>query len=714
MAENIMTAGYNAALSLLSKGWVVIPVHGVDESGRCTCGRYPCGDDNRNAGKHPVHGGWQKSYLPSPSDAYTIWIEDGPLWNVGVLTGAPSGFFALDIDPKNGGDEQLAKLIAQHGELPRTYTVRTGSGGRHYYFRLPDWDVRNSNGRITDGIDVRGTGGQVIAAGSTSGIGGYVVEEDAEIVEAPAWLLEMIPKGGSSQAVVVIEDLPAQLDLDPETASRVQRYAETVINNAVSKYVHAPSGSGNEQLFTSACKVLEIVQSPWNVFTTRDALNALEAGRKQRIALSTSGGGQAAEEFSKTFASAQRCVVGQGHPMPEDRTAGVLFDHPLLARPEVGDTPGKAEAVAEPAVDEVTLMLGKMLTVSKLKTLPKPQHLVQGLLDLDSESWLIAEPGGFKSFIAIDIAAHVASGRPWRGRLTRQGAVVYMAAEGVKGISLRVEAWEKTYGEIGDHLYVYPEPVQVADASNWAYFVRACTVIKPALIVLDTQARISLGLDENSASDIGHLIEAVRRLKAATGACVLVIHHVGRNGHGARGSSALDAAQDTEIRVKRPEARAKRELLTCTLCLDKQKDGSESGEIPLQMQVVQLGLNPETGKPYSSLAVKAYDPFIGVERPEGSWKADLSDNCKAILAAMQEHLETDREGREVGVSVAELTRRIAARATEGIGKRLADTSIRYGLVTLCKTGTVESGWLAYRGGTERSPLYYLSDPEAGD
>ena len=82
-----------------------------------------------------------------------------------MATGEVSGFIAVDIDPRHGGDESIAEWQAENGELPPTWTVETGGGGAHYYFKWPGQRIRNG-ADVLPGVDLRGDGGYVIAAGS--------------------------------------------------------------------------------------------------------------------------------------------------------------------------------------------------------------------------------------------------------------------------------------------------------------------------------------------------------------------------------------------------------------------------------------------------------------------------------------------------------------------------------------------------------------------
>lgn len=122
------------------------------------------------------------------------WWQDNPDALIGVPTGAPSGFWVLDIDvPPEHEDGRiwLAEMEAIHDTLPPTRMARTASGGVHYYWRHVA-GVRNS-AAIAPGVDTRGDGGFVCVPGSVLEDGTfYEWINDLPIADAPDWLLPLV------------------------------------------------------------------------------------------------------------------------------------------------------------------------------------------------------------------------------------------------------------------------------------------------------------------------------------------------------------------------------------------------------------------------------------------------------------------------------------------------------------------------------------------
>jgi hypothetical protein len=120
----------------------------------------------------------------------------GEYGEVGILTGAESKIWVLDIDVKPGvnGFVGLLNVLRQHGteELPRTFTVQSWLGaGRNYYFRWPDDGrvVGNSVSKVAPGVDSRGWHGYVRAPVSV-----YRILDPTAPVPAPDWLVDLVVK----------------------------------------------------------------------------------------------------------------------------------------------------------------------------------------------------------------------------------------------------------------------------------------------------------------------------------------------------------------------------------------------------------------------------------------------------------------------------------------------------------------------------------------
>jgi len=88
------------------------------------------------------------------------WWSKWPNANIGIPTGIK--FWALDIDPRHGGDESLRLLVYEHGALTDTIQQMTGGGGRQYLYDLPDQQKIGCLTAVWDGIDIRGEGGYIV------------------------------------------------------------------------------------------------------------------------------------------------------------------------------------------------------------------------------------------------------------------------------------------------------------------------------------------------------------------------------------------------------------------------------------------------------------------------------------------------------------------------------------------------------------------------
>jgi hypothetical protein len=335
------------------------------------------------------------------------------------------------------------------------------------------------------------------------------------------------------------------------------------------------------------------------------------------------------EEFAFNVLSAALSKTKYDPEHPASRWTADKF-HDVIAGVN-GRAPADWEARRKPAsvdevipeLDAVDLLIAEMRKPADIIKQDPPVPLVKGLLNLDSESWIIGEPGSKKSFVATDIAAHVAAGMPWQGLKVHQGGVVMIVAEGGGGLGPRLSAWEMQHGRsMSDRIDILTRPVQAARLEDWAVLREACRRLGPALVVIDTQARVTVGLEENSAKEMGIYVEAVRSIREATGACVLTVHHTGRRGGDARGSSAIDGAQHTELKVEAKDS------LSGQLVSEKQKDMALSPDLQLRFVVHTVGVD-EDGEPITSLALRG--PLSAIERAQGAQVAPTAQEAASAV-----------------------------------------------------------------------------------
>lgn len=204
--------------------------------------------------------------------------------------------------------------------------------------------------------------------------------------------------------------------------------------------------------------------------------------------------------------------------------------------------------------------------------IPPPDPLLGGVLNRDSLALLYGAPGGGKSLIALDWAMHLVTGSWWHGAEVEPGNALYVLAEGVRGTGPRVKAWKehnRYSDDVPNGLVWLPMPIDLREPSWVGPLAYIAAELKPALVVIDTLNRCAPGTDEGPA-DMGKIIQAADLIRRMTGACVLIVHHSGKDqAAGARGHSSLLGAVDTEMELKNGGDGI------LTLKITKQKDGSD-------------------------------------------------------------------------------------------------------------------------------------------
>ena len=232
----------------------------------------------------------------------------------------------------------------------------------------------------------------------------------------------------------------------------------------------------------------------------------------------------------------------------------------------------------------------RLYSTTELLRLPPPTWLIDDALPAGGLVGLYGAPGSAKTFVAIDFAMSVATGRPWQGKPVKRGSVLYIAAEGGAGIAKRAQAWLSEHGATSRETLVMwlTEAIQVNNDTDGVNHLLArieeVAYAAPSLIIIDTLARCFDG-DENQQEDMGRFIAGVDRVRKEMDSTVIIVHHTRLGADRERGSTAFRGAADTMIHVQRPD---KHEPIV--LSCDKQKDAEEFEDLAVQLKVVPVTL----------------------------------------------------------------------------------------------------------------------------
>lgn len=361
------------------KGWKPIPIH-VMINGWCSCGKRPCGDvgegdarvtAGKNAGKHPVQSSWNQpsAWCDNEARIRQFWgAVNGIPYSVGIVCGTPSGVWVLDVDPRNGGMESLDKLEQDnHDVLPPTLTLTSGSGGRHFYFRMPE-GKRLKKGPLHKsypGIDVQADGAQVVAHPSAHASGGryeWDVPADTPVADAPDWLLDMIDGDRGAPGAGIGG---AALDLDKLMQAGVpEGQRNDVLHKVACSYARKlGTASEHEKLMVFAAveafnaefvkpplereELMKVAKSAVDFIARNPGMPGLNDDVVKWIEARQSGG--VAPAVKAAVEPARDSMVGQ--PLPEKPANLVSETQPAVAAPDAGSVEEYGDAGAERDVD---------------------------------------------------------------------------------------------------------------------------------------------------------------------------------------------------------------------------------------------------------------------------------------------------------------------------------------------------------------------------
>lgn len=253
-----------------------------------------------------------------------------------------------------------------------------------------------------------------------------------------------------------------------------------------------------------------------------------------------------------------------GHLPTEERQRLDLY--PLFAPP---DQHKQIESFLASCPAPAGVPIFHPLTFVDLLGRPPKEWLLEEVFGAGDIGMIYGPPGSGKTFIVIDLCMAACLGRLWAMRFTvaRPLAIAYCAGEGLGGLPQRFAAAAQHHGiedlanftffESAPQLFTPERDAGSATAETIGRFVREWQqrqqngqASELDLLIVDTLHSATAGADENSAQDMGQVLQAVKAASKALGCAVLLVHHTNKAGTGERGSSAMRGALDFMIEVK--------------------------------------------------------------------------------------------------------------------------------------------------------------------
>ena len=212
---------------------------------------------------------------------------------------------------------------------------------------------------------------------------------------------------------------------------------------------------------------------------------------------------------------------------------------------------------------------------------------------------IYGDPACGKTTIATDIGCAIATATQWRGIQSKQGSILYVAAEDYYGARLRTEAWfeRNNLSCNTDAIAMLDVPIVLAEEMDVNELIDQINAmpVKPAVITIDTLA-LSMGkYSENN--DMQLFCNGATKIKNRTGLTVIIIHHCGHGDKGrSRGGSQLPANADVIYQVERKDD-------ICTMRCQKMKNGIEPANLSWAMETEYTQWVDEDSKPITSVVL---------------------------------------------------------------------------------------------------------------
>ena len=229
--------------------------------------------------------------------------------------------------------------------------------------------------------------------------------------------------------------------------------------------------------------------------------------------------------------------------------------------------------------------------IHELENLPKINWLIKDILIDGGIATIYGESGSTKSFLAIDLAMHLAIGSEWFGLEVNRGIpIIYTALEGFRGVVKRIKGWCKKNDISPSNIFIDHDSLLLGEQGSVESFINyyKANNFHRGMIIIDTFNMACPNIEENSAKEMSGVITKAKLIAEKLNSTVLIIHHSGKDeSRGMRGSSSLKASMDTIIYVKQDSNG------NCEWSLEKSKDSECGVRYGYRLETIEVEMNGE-------------------------------------------------------------------------------------------------------------------------
>ena len=481
-------------------------------------------------GKRPVSKKWNTSKGLTLKAAKAR-LEAGH--NVGIQP--PEGWAVIDFDPRNTDDAERAfKAFCSDFDFDpaKYFEVTTGSGGKHWYVRIPLGLSLRGKVKGHPAFDIKSGSGQCVAPGSIHPTTGQLYRVTSavdlrEVGDTPAKLLKALQradtdaaagKGGDYNADQLRDMLTGLAPVDFRAHDAA--HGEPAWLPLMQACHHATAGTGREEFIA------------WSV-SDPEYRDQSEVIGQRWDSLSDKPGAVTA---SYLFAQLKRVGRDDLIPLPDlDSDFSELDDEEETQAQTESDLPQPHHRFVE--------------------SRKRARYLLDNMIPAQGVVNVFGKPGDGKSTWVYSLAWALAEGRKeFMGKRLRGNGplpVLYLPFEGRALLDEHHIAHATHFGTQPETLFLprTDYDLRTRDSDGWKKLGKHVKALGVKVVIIDTLSQAIGGEDENGQGAVGFL-SALTKLANDNDLCAIFLHHPTKaNPRDARGSGALTGNVDNQLFV---------------------------------------------------------------------------------------------------------------------------------------------------------------------